>query len=615
MPFAFLPGTARPAAFTRCSGARAETSGPAALERRTPGARPLAAALAACSAIAMIAAVPASHAQERPAATASRITQVTVAPGIATIERSARLPAGARSATFACLPAGLDPDSLQISADAGVRVGEFKVTTEDRDIAAGCASPLDDRIRALEDRIADVQAEITALRRVDRYLDHVAGGSDGTAGGGATARDGRPPAAAPLPTPAAQIPATAEALRKTSAETLVRLPPLQRREEALERELKPLRAERDRAAGGARGKVVSVAVNLATDREAGLRLSYQVRGPGWQPAYRARLDTATGAVVLERLAVVAQRSGEDWNDVRLVLTTQTPARATQGPRPGTWTVDVAAPPEPQHRPERGPSSVTMMGVMARSAAAPAAPAPAAPAEAPLPDFDVTALAGSYATRFEVPQRLTVPASGQRTTLLLGTHAATARLVTRTVPARQPAAYLVAEIAPPAGSWPAGSVGLYRDGAFVGEGRLDFAAAAPTATAAPAGAGAEAARTVPLSFGPDDLVRVQAEAPQQTTGSAGFTGSRVERRTALAYRIENRHTQPVTLQVIDAAPVSRNAKIEVESRYAPAPLTTAWEGRPGTIAWQQTLAPGAEARFTAEHTVRHDKDVMLDENTP
>lgn len=609
MPFAFLPGTARPAAFTRCSGAPDGPSGPAACGERAPGARPLVAALVACAAIAMIAAVPASHAQERPATTASRITQVTVAPGLATIERSARLPAGARSATFACLPASLDPDSLQISADAGVRVGEFKVTTEDRDVAAGCASPLDDRIRALEDRIADVQAEITALRRVDRYLDHVAGGSDGTAAGGATAPDGRPPAAAPQPTPAAQIPATAEALRKTSADTLVRLPPLQRRQEALERELKPLRAERDRAAGGARGKVVSVAVNLATDREAGLRLSYQVRGPGWQPAYRARLDTATGAVVLERLAVVAQRSGEDWNDVRLVLTTQAPARATQGPRPGTWTVDVAAPPEPRNRLERMPRP------LAAPAPAALAAAPADLAEEPLPDFDVTALAGSYATRFDVPQRLTVPASGQRTTLLLGTHGATARLVTRTVPARQPAAYLVAEIAPPAGAWPAGSVGLYRDGAFVGEGRLDFAAAAPTATAATAGAEAQATRTVPLWFGPDDLVRVQAEAPQQTTGSAGFTGSRVERRTALAYRVENRHTAPVTLQVIDAAPVSRNAKIEVESRYAPAPLTTAWEGRPGTIAWQQTLAPGAEARFTAEHTVRHDKDVMLDESTP
>ncbi|AVS83766.1 hypothetical protein C8239_02480 [Paracidovorax avenae] len=556
----------------------------------------------AAAACLWLAAAGMASAQERPAVVASRITQVTVAPGIATIERSARIAAGARSATFACLPASLDPDSLQISADAGVRVGEFKVTTEDRDVAAGCASPLDDRVRALEDQIAGVQAEIAALRRADRYLDHLAGGG-GTSDGAPRDGQGSPPAAAATVVPAipaAQIPATAEALRRTSAETLVRLQPLQRRQEALERDLKPLRAERDRTAGGPRARVVSVAVNLATDRDAGLRLSYQVRGPGWQPAYRARLDTATGAVVLERLAVVAQRSGEDWNDVRLALTTQAPARATAGPRPGTWTVDGAPPPEPQNRLARLPAAMAM-----------AAPAPAPMAESadaaedPLPRFDVAALAGSYATRFEVPQRLSVPASGQRTTLLLGTHDAAARLVTRTVPAQRETAYLVAEIAPPAGPWPAGTVGLYRDGAFVGQGRLDFASATD--------AGNPGGRTVPLWFGPDDLVRVQAEAPRTTTGTAGFTGTTVERRTQLAYRIENRHTTPITLQVIDTAPVSRNAKIEVESRYAPPPLTTAWEGTTGTVAWQQTLAPGAEARFTAEHVVRHGKDVELNEN--
>ncbi|MFD1839866.1 DUF4139 domain-containing protein [Paracidovorax cattleyae] len=553
---------------------------------------------AACAVLAAAAGM--ACAQERPAVVASRITQVTVAPGIATIERSARIAAGARSATFACLPASLDPDSLQISADAGVRVGEFKATTEDRDVAAGCASPLDERVRALEDQIAGVQAEIAALRRTDRYLDHLAGGNaDGAPREGQGSPTSATPTVAPS-VPAAQIPATAEALRKTSAETLVRLQPLQRRQEALERDLKPLRAERDRTAGGPRPRVVSVAVNLASDRDAGLRLSYQVRGPGWQPAYRARLDIATGAVVLERLAVVAQRSGEDWNDVRLALTTQAPARATAGPRPGTWTVDVAAPPETQNRLSRLPSP-----------AAPAAPVPAPMAESadaaeePLPRFDVTALAGSYATRFEVPQRLSLPASGQRTTLLLGTHDASARLVTRTVPAQRETAYLVAEIAPPAGPWPAGTVGLYRDGAFVGQGRLDFSAA--TDSGGPGG------RTVPLWFGPDDLVRVHAEAPRETTGTAGFTGATVERRTRLAYRIENRHTTPITLQVIDTAPVPRNAKIEVESRYAPPLLTTAWEGTAGVVAWQQTVAPGAEARFTAEHALRHGKDVELNES--
>ena len=555
----------------------------------------------AAAACLWLAAAGMASAQERPSVVASRITQVTVAPGVATIERSARIAAGARSATFACLPASLDPDSLQISADAGVRVGEFKVTTEDRDVAADCASPLDDRVRALEDQIAGVQAEIAALRRADRYLDHLAGGT--SADGAPRDGQGGPPAAAATVAPAvlpAQIPATAEALRKTSADTLVRLQPLLRRQEALERDLKPLRAERDRTAGGPRAKVVSVAVNLATDRDAGLRLSYQVRGPGWQPAYRARLDTATGAVVLERLAVVAQRSGEDWNDVRLVLTTQAPARATAGPRPGTWTVDVAPPPEPQYRLARLPAA------MAMAAPAPAPMADSADAgEEPLPRFDVVALAGSYATRFEVPRRLSVPASGQRTTLLLGTHDAGARLVTRTVPAQRETAYLVAEIAPPAGVWPAGAVGLYRDGAFVGQGRLDFASATD--------AGAPGGRTVPLWFGPDDLVQVHAEPLRETTGTAGFTGAAVERRTQLAYRVENRHTTPITLQVIDTAPVSRDAKIEVESRYAPSPLTTAWEGTAGIVAWQQPLAPGAGARFTAEHVVRHGKDVELNEN--
>ncbi|WCM93594.1 DUF4139 domain-containing protein [Acidovorax sp. NCPPB 2350] len=545
------------------------------------------AALAACAALALPHGT--AGAQEPPPV-ASRITQVTVAPGIATVERTARIAAGARGATFTCLPASLDADSLQISADAGVRVGEFKVATEDRDVAAGCAHPLDERIRALEDQIAGVQAEIAALQRADRYLQGVAGGP---------ARDGQgtaPPAtAAPA---AAQIPATAEALRKTTADTLARLTPLQRRQETLERDLKPLRAERDRASGGPRARAVSVAVNLATDRDADLRLTYQVRGPGWQPGYRARLDTATGAVVLERLAVVAQRSGEDWSNVRLALTTQAAVRAAQGPRPGPWTLDVARPAPLEAQ--------SLRRSVAPAALAAPAPAPEATvAQEPLPHFDVTAFAGSYATRFEVPQRLTVPANGQRTTLLLGTVDAPARLITRAVPAAQETAYLVAEIAPPAGPWPAGPVGLYRDGAFVGNGRLDFSA----------GDNGPSDGKARLWFGPDDLVTVRAEPPQEVTGTAGLTGARVERRTLLAYRVENRHTAPITLQVLDTAPVSRNEKVEVESRYTPPPLSTAWEGTAGTVAWQQTLAPGAAARFSAEHTVRHAKDIELKESRP
>ncbi|WP_241777098.1 DUF4139 domain-containing protein [Acidovorax sp. Root275] len=513
----------------------------------------------------------------------SRIARVTVYPGSATVERVAKVPAGARTLTLACLPASLDAQSLQINADPAVRVGEFNVLTEDRDVVAACASPLDGRIRELEDQIAGVKAEASALQLVDGYLRSVANTSTS---------DETAPGRTAIPT-SAQIAATADVLRKSGQDSFTRSHQLQRKQEALQLALKPLVAERDRVASQ-RARVVSVTINLATEREAELRLSYQVRGPGWQPTYRVTLDATKSTVLIERQALVAQNSGEDWGNVQLTLSTGQPGRATQGRLPREWTLDVAPPPRPM------PATAPMMAM------APPAPSPAALArnavEEDKPVFDVSAIDRGFATEFAVPQRITVPSSGQRVTLALGNHTAPATLITRTAPAVEEAAYLVAHMAQPPGVWPAGPAGLYRDGAFVGNGRIDFGT--PSA-GAPVG-------STSLSFGRDELVTVRAEPVQDLTGSTGFTGSRTERKTRRAYSVENRHKTGITLQVLHAAPVSRNEKIEVESRYQPQPTDTAWNRTPGTVAWQQALAAGATTPFSAEHTIRFPKDVELQE---
>jgi hypothetical protein len=158
--------------------------------------------------------------------------------------------------------------------------------------------------------------------------------------------------------------------------------------------------------------------------------------------------------------------------------------------------------------------------------------------------------------------------------------------------------LVAELAPPPGVWPVGPANLYRDGTFVGAGRIDFASATNTASKSS------------LAFGRDELVTVRALPPQDLTASAGFTGSRTERRSRHAYTVENRHKTAITLQVLHAAPVSRNEKIEIESRYQPQLTDLIWNSNPGTVAWQQPLAAGATAQFSAEHTIRHSKDVEV-----
>ncbi|QGW83440.1 DUF4139 domain-containing protein [Variovorax paradoxus] len=506
-------------------------------------------------------------------ADASRITQVKVYPGSATVERVARVAAGSRSVTFACLPAGLDVQSLQVSAGASVRLGETSVLNEPRELSARCAtSALDGRIRDLEDQKAALQAESDALGLVTGYLKGLSG-------------SGEPAQGARAPMDARNLAAMTDAMRRTGQDSLLKQHQIQRKQTDIDRQLNPLLAERTRTQGNGT-QVVAVTVTLAASADTDVKLSYQVNGPGWTPTYRALLDTATRKVRIERQALVAQATGEDWRGVKLVLSTGQPRRETTGRTPSAWRIGI----EP---PQRAPASpaVAMM----------AAPAPAASldrkramAEAAEPLFDVAVFDNSFATEFAVPQSIDVPSNGQRVTLALGQHEDTAKLAARTSPRVDASAFLVAELAQPSGVWPAGALQLYRDGNFVGSGRWN----APT----------DAKLT--LSFGRDELVRVQAEPEQNSQGTGGFVGSRAERKVQRAYVVENRHRTPIAVQVLEAAPVSVDEQVRVAAQFAPQPGELAWNKQPGLAMWSFDLDAGKTARVAADYTISYPKDARL-----
>lgn len=522
------------------------------------------------AAAAWLAASASAHAQA--AADNSRITQVKVYPGSATVERVARVAAGSRSVTFACLPAGLDVQSLQVSAGASVRVGETSVLSEARELSPRCAaSALDSRIRELEDQKAALQAENDALGMVMGYLKGLSGGSGESAQGARAPMDAR------------NLAAMAEAMRRTGQDSLLKQHQIQRRQADIDRQLNPLLAERKRSQGHG-AQVMAVTVTLAASADADVKLSYQVAGPGWTPTYRALLDTATSKVRIERQALVAQATGEDWRGVKLVLSTGQPRRETAGRTPTAWRIGIEPPPR----------------VQAGMPAMMAAPAPAASAdrramaEATEPQFDVNVFDNSFATEFAVPQSIDVPSSGQRVTLALGQHEDTAKLAARTSPRVDASAFLVAELAQPAGVWPAGALQLYRDGNFVGSGRWS----------APSDA------RLTLSFGRDELVRVQAEPENDSQGTGGFAGSRAERKVQRAYVVENRHRTPIAVQVLEAAPVSVDEQVRVAAQFSPQPGELAWNKQPGLAMWRFDLEPGKTARVAADYTISYPKDARL-----
>ena len=187
----------------------------------------------------------AAQAQPQPAAS-SRIDRVTLYQGSATVERTLALAAGAREAVFSCLPAALDPQSLQAQGD-GVRVGEVRLDTSERALVPECASPQEARIRSLEDELAHVNAATSALQLSDSYLQTVAT---------LAPTDGKPGMGAPTPT---QIQATAEALRRTLEGSQVRAHQLQRDKRTLEQRLRALQQEQGRSAN-AQSRVTRVRV-------------------------------------------------------------------------------------------------------------------------------------------------------------------------------------------------------------------------------------------------------------------------------------------------------------------------------------------------------------------
>lgn len=510
----------------------------------------------------------------------SRITQVKVYPGSATVERVARVAAGSTSLTFTCLPASLDIQSLQVSADATVRIGETSVLTAPRALSPTCSdSPIDGPIRALEDQKAALQAELDALNIVTGYLKGFSG------------PDGDKAQIQRNTTDAKGIAATADALRRTGQDALQKQHLLHRQQADIDRQLQPLLAERTRTQGAANqnAQVVNVTVTLASTRDADIHLSYQVNGPGWTPTYRALLDTTTGQLRLERQALVAQATGEDWRAVQLSLSTGQPRRNTTGRLPSPWRIGIEPPPAPEAK------------VNGRIALAAPAPAPMAirdmerSREDGQPLFDVDVFNNSFATEFTVPRPINVPSNGQRVGMALGQHETRAQLAVRTSPGVEPNAYLVADMAPPEGVWPAGPLQLYRDGGFVGTSRWT-----PSAEA-----------RVTLSFGLDELVRVQAEPERDSQGTGGFVGSRAERRVQRAYVVENRHHTPIKVHMLEAAPVSVNDQVHTVAQFTPQPTELAWNKQPGVALWSIDLPAGGTTRVTADYTISYPKDARLD----
>src|ERR1700704_1884399 len=101
---------------------------------------------------------------------ASRITAVTLYPGSATVERTARITPGMTRLEISGLPANFDPQTVRVESDASVRVGEVSTQDQSRTAASNAReSAIEDKIQALKDRQAVLEGDARSAQLAAAY--------------------------------------------------------------------------------------------------------------------------------------------------------------------------------------------------------------------------------------------------------------------------------------------------------------------------------------------------------------------------------------------------------------------------------------------------------------
>lgn len=503
------------------------------------------------------------------------IAAVTVYPGSATVERVVQVKPGMTDVEITGLPANFDPRTLRVQASNGIQLGQIVTRdTSAADAPGAREAEIEQKLQALRDSRDVLEVEVNTANVVRAYIEKLPAAGERTAG-----TDGK------------TIAGAIDAVRHGARDTFSQFQRTQVQMREMDRKIAVLQKELDRVRSGARDQR-SIKVAVAARQAGTLRVSYQVNGAGWKPAYRATLDTTASRIDLERMAVVSQKTGEDWTGVALKLSTGQPRLSPQAPDPQPRLLTYRPPAPPADA--RGPAL----------AYAPPAP-PSAPAPAPVmvagsalrsnaADHYIPPVLesqGNFDTEFDVPGRAELASDGREISLPLSRLALPVTQRIRVVPKMNKTAFLLAEAERPSGVWLGCDVQLFRDGAYVGNTHWNT----------------QATDKLQWSFGRDELVRVTVDRAGQQTGSTGFLSQKGEREVADVYTIASSHKAPVMVEVLEPAPVSTSDEIKVETVFEPSPTLKDWERRQGVAAWEKTLAPGETFKVRVRYNIRYPKE--------
>jgi uncharacterized protein (TIGR02231 family) len=339
---------------------------------------------------------------------------------------------------------------------------------------------------------------------------------------------------------------------------------------------------------------ILISVEVPAETSGNIKLAYTVFSAGWIPVYDIRAVDVTGPVTLLYNAKVFQQTGEDWENVRLKLSTADPRQRGDKPNLTPWYIDFSQPItfgyENVAMPSRAKKSEMADDVMEDRAM-----------EHEMQESVSTAMAYTEVREnqtnleFSIKIPYDIPSDNKQYTLNIQEYKMQATYQYYCAPKIDRDAFLVARIA----GWEnfnllSGELNLFFEETYVGKSMLNIR---------------NTSDTLDISLGRDKniiitRIRLTDFTADRTLGST--------RQVTRAWEITTRNNkkQPIKILIEDLFPVSMNKEIQIEAQeYSGG----SYNKETGKIQWLLTLNPSEEKKIRTSFTVKYPKDreVIID----
>ena len=480
----------------------------------------------------------------------SKVTEATVYNDRATVLRrgQVKIPAGKHNILFKRLPVSLYADSLRIDGQSTANV-TFGALSHKRESFEDYVVPKEKELNAqlvlLQDQKKIYNADKQALRIAKEFLE--------TLGKQAALRTSEDIAEIKLNPESwsAAADALADKMSQNMQKSLklgIQIRDVDQKIKKIQNDLRQLRT------GNKQTYVVTIPYESDRETTLDIELSYQLPNVSWQPIYDARLDVQSKSLDLIQYGSVWQRTGEDWTDVELTLSTAQPSRGAGLPDLHTRWLSMHSTIETRKRGKAIQSFSANMSGLAQDAAPDYAEIVAESVSAPVmarkASFNVAKInTEGFIGEYKITGPATVKSDGTKVKLLVGAFETEDALQVQIKPQLSNDAFLVSKtkLKGDAPILP-GQVSLFRDGAYIGQTYMNMLRPDEVAE---------------LAFGIDDNVTVKRNTLKDERSEAGLISKEILLERHYITEVQNLHKTPIQIAVLEAIPASRDKRIKVE----------------------------------------------------